>query len=282
MSSKPSFSLGRALSAAFASLPAAWGGAWLILIVLWAAGSFHRILIEYLLAAHIGPVAQGIAAVALLIVILAVKLASQGALYRIAIFGKSAQTEGLGFGGLQFSAPELRLFVSCLVVALFILMVAIAAFVVFAVAFNSSGLGNGYDSTLAALCAVFHRHQGIDWLFIGYVIAAFVFMIFVELKFVLAFVATVAERRIVTLNALGLSSGNVGKLFLGILVFVVPFVAAAIACVALLAHGGLHALHSAGILYAVVIEAIAVFLVLPLTAGFLASAYSQIVQKRAG
>lgn len=284
MSSKPSFSLGRAVSAAFASLPAAWGGAWLALALLWLLGSFGHLVIIQAYSAGVGVSVHLGLALLFCILLLLVKLAVQGALYRVAVFGKDARKEGLGFGGLQFALPEVRLFITTIVVVLFILLIAAAMFIVFAVAFNSSGLMSGHDSTPEALKAMLLRHQGADWVFIGYMIAAWVFLIFVELKFVLAYVATIAERRTVTLNALGLSSGNVGKLFLGMLLFCLPLIAIFIAIICHLSGKGVmvdNVNDTARLIVHAAIQAFAIFVIAPLMVGFLSSAYRQIIETRA-
>ncbi len=284
MSSKPSFSLGRAVSAAFASLPAAWGGAWLALALLWLLGSFGHLVLLHAYATGGGVSLHLALALGLCALLLVAKLAVQGALYRVAVFGNDARKEGLGFGGLQFALPEVRLFITTIVVVLFILLIAAAMFIVFAVAFNSSGLMAGHDSTPEALGAMLVRHQGVDWVFIGYMIAAWVFLIFVELKFVLAYVATIAERRTVTLNALGLSSGNVGKLFLGLLLFCLPLIAIVIAIICHLSGKGImvdNVNDTARLIVHAAIQAFVVFVIAPLMVGFLASAYRQIVQSRA-
>lgn len=281
MSSRPSFSLGRALSTAFASLPAAWGGAWLVLILLWLVTAFgHQLIGTYYgdgLSVHL------LKAIAFLLTLVILKLMSQGALYRINLFGKSAKSEGLGIGGLQFGLPELRLFGAGLIVGLFILMIVAAIFIVFAVAFNSAGLAEGYHSTLLAVHAMLLRHSGIDWIFIVFLIAAWLFLIFVSLKFCLMQAGTVAERRMVTLNTLGLSSGNVGKLFLGLLIFIVPFALIGGIGVHLLLplmHGMGHGVSPLYVLHAI-LSGLAIFGLMPLVAGFLAAAYRQIVDLRA-
>lgn len=269
MSSRPSFSLGRALSAAFASLPAAWGGAWAILILWWAVIAFLPQSQSFGIPAIVtGPIA------ALLMVV--GQYVAYGALYRIALFGRDARKEGLGFGGLQLGWPELRLFLAELIVSLFMLLIFGAVVVVFAIAFNTAGMAEGHGDTFEALGLMFVRHSGRDWIFIGYLIAAWVFLIFVSLKFVLMGAANVAQRRLVTLNALGLSSGNVGKLFIGFLVLVVPFILFTIAAVIGLAGGGMYGYSIAHH----VLLAVMVFLLMPLMIGFLSSAYRQIVASR--
>ena len=277
MSSRSSFSLGRALSSAFTSLPAAWGGAWLALVLLWAVGSFGQFL----------PFGFAVNTLVAALVLLVAKIMTVGALYRTALFGRTAKTEGLGFGGLQFAAPELRLLAAGLIVGVFYLLIVAAIFIVFAVAFNASGMAGDYGNTLAAVRAMILRHEGADWVFIGYILAAYIFLIFLGIKFSLVHAATIAERRIVTLNALGLSSGNVGKLFLGLVALVVPFTVVVALAVhhfhshLMLAVAGDFEMLTPRFVAHAALHAAAVFLILPLAAGFLSSAYRQIVDLRA-
>jgi len=271
MSSRPSFSLGRALSAAFAQLPAMWGGAWAVLIFWFALRAFLSQLdlpgALLALAGVLGLVAQYV---------------TYGALYRIALFGRAAGKEGLGLGGLQLGWPELRLFLSELIVGLFVVLILVAIIVVFFIAFNTAGMLEGHADTIEALKAMAVRHEGKDWVFIGYLFAAWIFLIFVSLKFVLMGAANVAERRLVTLNALGLSSGNVGKLFIGLIALFLPFM---IVAIILRAGGGIGNIHMADglsepLIAHYVLQAVTVFLLIPVMIGFLSSAYGQIVASR--
>jgi hypothetical protein len=269
MSSRPSFSLGRALSAAFASLPAAWAGAWGILILWWAVITFLP------QSQSLGVPATVTGPISLLLTLIG-QYVAYGALYRIALFGREARKEGLGIGGLQLGWPELRLFLAELIVGLFMVLILSAIIVVFAIAFNTAGMAEGHGDTFEALHFMFLRHSGKDWIFIGYLIAAWVFLIFVSLKFSLMGAANVAGRRLVTLNALGLSSGNVGKLFIGFILLIAPFTLFAIAVVIGLAGGGMHGYNIAHY----VLLTVMVFLLMPLMIGFLSSAYGQIVASR--
>ncbi len=282
--------MARALSAALSSLPAAWGGAWLALIGLWAFAVFGPQVVARLTPtfAFQGAIAHSDRLVVLIILAI-FKLMALGALYRIALFGRRARNEGLGLGGVQLAMPEARLFAAGIIVGLFWLLIAVTLAVVFAIIFNLSGLAEGAPSTTAAIHAAFRLgHGNIDWLFIGYAALSVLLLIFLAIKFSLFHAATVAERKMVTLNALGLSTGNVGKLFAGIVVLVLPLPVA----------GGLlfHHLHRHFVLsprqpaldtphlhliaHAVMIT-LSVFVILPLVAGFLSSAYRQIVDLRA-
>ncbi len=283
MSRRASFSLGRALRDAAAFLPAAWGGAWLSLILFWAVDSFAPI---YLLKAAHWPLEH----VALLVAAGAAKLVLVAALYRIALFGKAARKEGLGLGGVQFGLPEVRLLGAGIVVGLFMLMIAATLAIVFFIAFNLSGMGDGYRNTLEAVRAVCHRQTGYaDWLFIGYGVASALLLVFLAVKFALFHAATVAERRMVTLNALGLSSGNAGRLFTGLCVVALPVVLAAAVFHLMHRHFVLSPRapafdtpHMPHLILHGILLAVAAVLVLPLAAGFLSSAYRQVVAERAG
>ncbi len=281
MSSKPSFSLGRALSAAFAFLPAGVGGAFAPLLVLWGLLSFGHTILFHLVrggAFLVDNDCNLLICGGFALLVLVAKLMAQGALYRVGAFGKDARKEGLGPFGLQFGAPELRLLAANILIGLFFLVVALAIFIVLAVAFNSSGLAGDEHNSLRALRTVFCRHEGADWIFIVYIVAAWIFLAFLTIRFALAHAATVAQRKIVALNALGLSSGNVFKLFAGVFLFILPLALVIVFVVhhlmPALPHGARIAVH-AGLL------AFGIFGIFPLIAGFLSSAYRQIVDLRA-
>ncbi len=269
--------MGKALSAAVAAVPAAWGGAWLSLPLLWAAVAAWPLAFVHLPPCVAFP---GGGAVLWLL-----KLVALGALYRTFIFGRTAAAEGRGPGGVQFGATEVRLLFATLIIALFIAMIAVAGLFVFAIAFDFSGLADGFSNSLAGWhAALMRRHTATEWTFIVLPAVIAVFVIFAMLKFVLAPVATVAEKRMVTLNAMGLSSGNVGKLFVGVVVLALPFGVAGVVVMHHMPHHGMR--HMAMVEGAVapmhlilhaVMAALAVGVLLPLQTGFLASAYRQIV-----
>jgi len=272
MSTRSAFSLTKTLSAAVEFLPAALAGAWLILLLM-AGLSVAPVLL------HHGMHAPVVRLVALLAGIV-IKLVLVGALYRLALFGKDARKEGLGLGGVQFGAPELRLFVANIVVVLFLVLIAIALFIVFSIAFETSGLGEGYANTREAVTALLRAHDSpAAWAVIAYLAAAAWFLVFVALKFCLVHAATIAEKKIVTLNALGLSSGNVAKLFFGQLILLLPFILIGLFLMHLFGHAILH--HTGGMagVHLAFHAALAVLLP-PLFAGFLASAYRQITANR--
>ena len=280
MSSRRSFSLGKALSAAVAGVPSAWGGAWLGLGLLWAATAAWPLAFMHLscCVALMGGVA----------VLWLLKLVALGGLYRTSIFGRTAAAEGRGPGGLQFGATEVRLLFATVLIALFIAVVIAAGLVVFAIAFDLSGLANGYNTSLAGWHAALMRHRTpADWVFILLPVAMVIFFVFAGLKFSLAPVATVAEKRMVTLNAMGLSAGNVGKLFVGLVVLALPFGIVH----ALMLHFPMYNDATVGIVQGAVVHmhlaayivttALAVGGLLPLQTGFLTSAYRQIIDLKA-
>ncbi|MBW8881400.1 MAG: hypothetical protein JF615_08265 [Asticcacaulis sp.] len=270
--------MSKSLSAAVSFLPAAWGGAWLVLLLLWAAGTGGPMVLMH----HHLP----LAGLGLIIVVVILHVMAFGALYRVALFGRSAGKEGLGFGGVQLGWPELRLVIARIVATLFILVIAAAIVIVFAMAI---GIAGGQGDAGPAICVAFKRHMTPgDWGVIAYVVASLFLLVFVTIKFALLNAANIAERRLVTLNALGLSSGNVGRLFIGMVVLAVPFMVVSGLVMHhfgqqihlahampypwmsrqlhVLLHGGLMALH--------------IGLWLPLSVGFFASAYSQIAAAR--
>lgn len=285
MSSRGSFSLGKALGAAVASLPQAWAGAWLALLLLWGAVAVAPMLLfRFITLPNLG-----IAVLGGFVVVILLKLMVKGALYRTALFGKGAVTEGRGLGGLQLGKPEWRLLGASLINSLFMLLIIGATVIVYAVAFNMSGLGHGYTDSHAALHAAFMRHRtAADWTFILLIPVALIFFVFIAIRFVLYAAATVAEKRMVTLNALGLSAGNAGKLFLGLLVIILPFVIIShvpfgpMHMHILMQH---HAFTKADLggpawLMHAAMAALSIGVLLPLEAGFLVSAYSQITRAR--
>jgi len=272
--------LGKALSAAVAAVPAGWAGAWLSLILLWAAVTGWPLIFLHAPFGKLPVLGWGLI-LALLGVI------AQGGLYRTFIFGRQAPAEGRGPGGVQIGAAEVRLLLAAIVIALFLAVIAATLGLVFAVAFNMSGLGSGYGNSLAGWHAALVRHHGAgDWTFILLPVVMALFLAFTAVKFVLAPAATVAERRVVTLNALGLSSGNTGKLFVGIVLLALPVVLFA----GVLHHMPLHdetrmgTFQGAGLhmhlLAHAVMAALSIGLLLPAKTGFLASAYRQIVDLR--
>jgi len=269
------FSVAQALKAAVTFVPRAWAGAWLVLLLMLVA----TISLPLILMNH--PMPLIVLPAGLVLVLFVLKLIAQGSLYRIALFGRDAKAEGLGFGGLQIGAPELRLFWAAVVVSLFVLMIAATIGIVFAIAFSMSGLAAGYDSSLAAVCTLIKRHSGKDYVFILYILAGLCLLVFLSLKLVLVPVANIAGRKLVTLNALGLTTGYVGRLFLGLAVIVLPFLLIG-AAMAHYSGADIHAGHVSGARVTLhgALLILDIFGLFPLIVGFLASAYRQIMAIR--
>lgn len=266
MDNRTSFKVARALSEAFAFLPRAWSGAGLALLLLWGsavAGAYAM-----------GTLSFPFACLAVLAAGLFTKLIAAGALYRIALFERDARKEGLGPGGLQFGAPEVRLLAASLLAGVFVAFVyaAVAMVMMVILRMTAEGSAGPAGQSLPLIGTV----GGLVVVFLG-------------LKFSLLPAANIAQRRLVTLNALGLTSGQVGKLFVGCLCLVVPFVAVCAAALYVFAPElrlaqalpypwltqRTNQLLFAGITF------LAAGLLLPLLAGFFASAYRQITTFRA-
>ena len=265
-----------------AFVPQAISGAWLVMVLLLVAVvGGHTLAMNFHSGKPIGLI--------LVLVMCLAKLMLVGALYRLALFGTKAREEGLGFGGLQAGWPELRLIVANIIIGLFTLVIIVAVFIVFAVAFETSGLGAGYANTREAVVAMVVRHATVaDGLVIAYGVGTMIFLVFVALKFSLAHAATVVEHRIVTLNAMGLSSGNVGKLFIGVMAIGVPFAVVWLIVLHLFCPPGYlpllpHPVATPGIRLGLhlVMLVLDITLLPPLLAGFFASAYRQITANRA-
>lgn len=266
MRHKAAFSLKMALIELVGFLPTAWSGAWLVLLAMLAAMISAPFALDY------APTA--VAATGLLALLWLLKLMALGALYRLAAFAQAARIEGLGLGGVQLGRPELRLLIAQIVMILFLLLIAATLVMVFMLAFSLSGLGDGYVDTMSAVSAVFERAQGLDWAFIVYAGLAVLLLFVLSVRLSLMYVASVAERRIVTLNALGLSEGAGFKLLFGVLLVVAPAPAAA-----LMLH--YFATSDAAMVAHITLSLIAVAVILPLSAGFFASAYRQMRQGQA-
>ncbi|MEI9902797.1 MAG: hypothetical protein WDN06_01550 [Asticcacaulis sp.] len=116
----------------------------------------------------------------------------------------------------------MRLFGAGIIVGLFMLLIAATLFVVFAIALKLTGLEGLADASPMHPWGVVDFSRPVFWFILGYLVLSLVLLIFLTAKFALFHAATVAERKMVTLNALGLSSGNVGKLFAGLMAMILP------------------------------------------------------------
>jgi hypothetical protein len=269
MSFGQAFHLVRALKASVLGMPQLWAKAWLSLSLLFAlllVGQSH--LIDQLgVWGH-----RGFIISALLFHIVVI-----GALYRIALFDRFATVEGLGFGGLQFTKPELRLMGAGILVSLFWFLVFIALCVVLALFLGATDLASvTYETPQALYMALINgpQPQGIIVLCVIGIIMLTLLILWVKLWLHQA--ATVAEHQMVSLNALSLSSGQTVKLFLGYVYILIPFVIFA-EITARQVNVNL-----AGFDLALALNlCVGVFIFLPLSIGFFANAYRQISELRA-
>lgn len=260
MTAKPAFSVVEALKAAFGFVPTGIARSWLSLGLLLIVFGLYQ-------SAFVPPVFQPV----LFLASVALQFAAIGALYRVAIFDTYARAEGLGPGGLQFTKTEWRLIGATLLVALFWLMVFITLSLVLAVIMSASGLGADTYNNPAGLFRELMAGQAAGLVVMALIAIILGVLAVLSLKLSLYQPATVAGRQMISLNALTLSSGQVIKLFLGYVVICLPLV--------LLAYG----LQSLGgsVVGRLIDAVIGVLFVLPVTVGFLSSAYKQIMDLRA-
>jgi hypothetical protein len=267
------FSLGAALKAGLGFIPRGLGAAWLVLGVTWG--------LSVLASENVIPLLGLDAGVApfIFIALFGVSLMAEGALYRKALFGSYAKAEGLGWGGLQFAKPELRLLGATLLIGVFIIFIGMVFAVVIAIGLNAAGMitpamnlphdllryhGTGTIAVIAALvfCAVF-----------------FVYLVF---RLSLFKAATIASHQVVSLNALGFSGGQSFKLFLGVFTLSLPVIAITAfftSSYMQLAWGGAFvgakSFSATSLIPQAALKAIAIGLVMPALCGFFSSAYRQ-------
>jgi hypothetical protein len=266
MGHKAAFSLKKALIEAVGFLPTAWSGAWLVLLMLLTVGLLVPFLIWHA-AFGIWLPWMNVVANALGLV---VKLMALGALYRLAIFRKAARVEGLGLGGVQFGAPEVRILAALIIMMIFLIAIAATFILIFIIAFNLSPLGDGYRDTVSGVVAIFSRATGLDWLFIVYAVLAILALFLLTARLSLMFAATIAERRLVTLNALALGEGNGLKLMVGVLLLLLPYPLSVLIGLKIPQDDGDAIFLNYGLYVGVT-----AFVILPLSVGFFASAYRQ-------
>lgn len=258
------FHLIGALRMAVQSLPLLWRKAWLVLLLLFGIVAVSQ-------APVIGAFGGVWAQRALIALAILVEIAAAGALYRLALFGERyARPEGLGFGGLQFGKAEIRLVAAGFLVGLFWLMVFVALAVVLALFFGASGLSADQYATLPQLLTALIEGPQPQGAVLGVTLLAVCLTLgILTVKLWLHRAATVAEHRVVSLNALSLSSGQTVKLFLGYVYILLPFIVLT-SVIPALGGGG------------VIIDlALGIGLFLPLSVAFLAAAYRQISALRA-
>ncbi|MDC7675011.1 hypothetical protein [Asticcacaulis machinosus] len=260
MSAGAAFSVVTAVKAAFGFIPKGIRRAWLSLGLM--------LVIFGITQANIVPEQ---ASNILLIAAILLQFAAIGALYRVAIFEQYARAEGLGPGGLQFSKPEWRLIGATLLVSLFWIMVFITLSLVLAVILSASGLGAETYNNLDSLFQELTHGAVAGYVVIGFIILTLVVLGILSLKLCLYQPATIAGRQMISLNALSLSSGQVIKLFVGYVILTLPVVVLAYGLQQIENHW----------LARLVNAVVAVLFVLPVTVGFLSSAYKQITDLRA-
>lgn len=239
------------LREAFAFLPRAWAGAWAVLVL------FAVVLGGLVVPWHLNPFvpSPGLLVLWLLGVGL-LKIAAYGALLRLAVFGGRAKAEGLGFGGLQFGKPEVRLLAGAALVALFLAVVAVGLLVAVALITAAASDENGRAVGTAA------------WVVHGVQVAAGLILAALYVRLALFAPAAVGRRRVVSLDALGLAQGSFWTLLVGLAICLAPGVLAS-AALAPLVHGGAEraALVSASL------TGVLTFIQVPLLAGFLGAVY---------
>jgi len=258
------FHLIGALKTALQSLPLLWRRVWPVLLLLFVVVSVSQ---SAFLAQGGGLWARR----GLIVLAIFVEIAAAGALYRLSLFGdRYAKSEGLGHGGLQFGKPERRLVAAGLLVGLFWLMVFATLAVVLALFFGASGLEADRYATPSQLFAALIEGPQPQGVILGVTLLAVCLTLgILTVKLWLHRAATVAEHRVVSLNALSLSSGQTVRLFLGYVYILLPFIAITAAVPELGGVGPLIDL------------ALGIGLFLPLSVAFLAAAYRQISALRA-
>lgn len=248
-------------------VPRAWGGAWAALALIALAEGASLVLSE------LGWLERnGWASALLVLAAVALALVVDGALYRLGVFGAAARREGLGFAGLQFGRPELRLLAAQALIGLFLLMIAVAAVVVLAVALTAAGLGEVDFGKVASVADLRGLAGPVPLGVLGALVVgiATVFLL-LTVRFSLYAAATVGRRSIVSLNALGIAEGAFWPLLFGLVLVSLPVLglfawqrcAAGLTGRDLLVFHGLQALAYA-------------FVQKPLTAGFLSAAYRRL------
>lgn len=211
---------------------------------------------------------------------------ADGALYRLGVGGvRGAGALGLGVGGIQFGRPELRLMAANALIGLFLLMVIVAAGVVLAFVLNAVGLEDVEWTSVGDLFAL----QGVDppWkaqLVSAFALGAALVIVFLVVQMSLFEAATIARKRIVSLDALALAEGNFLRLAAGLIVCALPSLA-----LAWVQFKSLGSLDSAAetmmrgetasralMQFAAVQALVSAFVQKPLTVGFLSAAYRRL------
>lgn len=264
--------LGPALAEAVGFLPRAWLGAWgsLLLLALAIAG--------------LGQAHQAHASAALWIAVsgLAVVLAglaAEGALYRIGVSRTFAEARkrGLGFAGLQLRAAELRIVAAAGLITGFLAVVALGLGVL--ILFVAS-LARVDLLSLGAAGSVERAWASRDTptlVVIACVLGSVAILIQIAARTALYRAATVGRNRIVSLDALALSEGNLAVLIAGLVISFAPTFALLWMTPSILplAGGSMLALHR---IYSGFLALVQV----PISIGFLSSAYKRLEYGAAG
>lgn len=193
---------------------------------------------------------------------LLVALMVQGALYRLAVSENAEAARALGFGpfGLQFGAAELRILAASALIGLFLGVVLIALGLILAFAANALGVTFDAHEVLTA-----KDGWRINVLAVLGLLALWVF-VQLSVRLSLYRAATVARRRIVSVDALGLSEHNFWRLLCGMVITLAPSIALAVWRGAA-PEGAVMDLASA---------AVVAFIQTPLSVGFLSEAYKRL------
>ncbi|UDF02583.1 hypothetical protein [Asticcacaulis sp. AND118] len=265
MSFGTAFHLIGALKAAGQALPLMWRRAGLVLAALFVI----------LLLGHLPFLDMWVRRLLIVLGVIA-HTAAAGALYRLVLFGERyAASEGLGFGGLQFGRPERRLLAASALVLLFWSMVFVTGAVVLALFMGAAGLPeDSFRTPHALLMTLINGPQPQGVVVALAIFAVLLILTILTVKLWLHRAATVAEHRVVSLNALNLSSGQTVKLFLGYAYILLPFIFLSTLMPSLAVVAGMP-------LGGVINLALGVVVFMPLGIAFLASAYRQISALRA-
>jgi len=255
------FSLKRALSDAVSFVPQAWMACWLSLLLLLGLG-FIAIKVEF---TDYGMTMWGLAFITVVLMVL-------GGLYRAAIFGKNANKSGLGFGGVQLGSAEIRLITGGFYSASFLCFVGVfAAMIVILVASNTE-LSTHYNNSFKTILAAFFEPFTTEKIVIIAFTAFFGVMLLSLVVGLLPYqVASIAQNRTISINALRFSQGKFVKMLLGLGMIVCPLLG--LAFIFISSRINLDQNMRATLIYLGV--GLFVSAVLPLLIGFLASIYKQ-------
>jgi hypothetical protein len=261
------------LRSAAAFLPRAWAGAWgalLLAFAVLAAPAFTDLIAHE----HLRWIraAWALAAVAAWLMV-------EGALFRIGVSrtAEAAQRLGLGIGGLQFGATELRLFAGTGLVGGFLAVVLGAVAVAFAFLLSAEDAGlPGLDELLRAVEA----GEGWAWGIAGLGLLAAWTMVSLMVRLSLFKPATVARGAVVSLDAMSVTQGAFWPLLAGILVTAAPPALLTGWERGFIASGFVMPIPST--VYALVRAAFLVALALPFAFGFLSYAYDRLEYRPRG